>query len=301
MKEGVEDVNEDASDREVMYAELSRELQELSSSLNALAHERELLATQTASAQQTMQQSRASLARHARCFRDRGASSRRARPGRGPGRVFWLRLSLKLCDEDQVAISEDGTHDPLSVEAFVAHAHLARLFAAFQSVDWDLVSCHLMAARVLQEEASDQLFAAMLPGDALETHHCLGLANLAAGRQHHLAARFSHRDMCFKRSEVHLRDAVALASNHTCNLSPCTATQAETHADLAALYAEMSCDSASSSCLSACELHLSKAADKFTAAGLPARSFHTNLLFLFSWGRCPERTFILLHPLFPPI
>jgi predicted small metal-binding protein len=272
--------SEEVSDRVGLHAELSHELEEISSSINAIALERELLAQQTERAQQTIDKSRASLARHARFFREH--SARRARPGRGPGSVFWLRLSLKLCGGDHVAISENYL---CVVEAVAAHARLARLFAAFQSVDWDLVSGHLLAAGLLQEEAPK--LEALSPRDAFETHHCLGLAYLACGRQHHLAERCSQRDTCFKRSEVHLRDAVAMASNHTCNVSMCT--QAETHADLAALYAEMSSDSASSSCLSACELHLSKAADKFAAAGLSARSFHKHICRLFSWCRCPER------------
>ncbi len=216
---------EGKSEWEALHEEFDAEMERVWSSLNDMARERDLLAQQTALGHQTLQSSYAALARHSCCFRN-VASKRCVRRGS----VWWLRLCLNLtlrgAHEDGEHPAQEDIQIMCAAEALAAHARLAKLFVSFQSVDWDLAASHLCSARAL-EETSENLFDFLSPADTADTHLCLGIAYRECARKHDMGA---HRQVCLKRSEGHLRDAISLGSS----LSMCA--QAEIHEALAALY-----------------------------------------------------------------
>ena len=221
-------------------------------SLRGLGKERELLSRQSADAELALEASREALARQAASLRD-VALTRRNRPSAA---VALLREALGLVEHQQGASTVEV--------ALTIHAELARLFASFKRsgcgglTNLELAASHLSAVNALQEESG--LLAGLRREDSMQTHHCLGLASHACGRKHSDA---SYREMYFQKSEQHLRECLSLGKSLS------TSAQAEVHAHLAALYVDMS--ASASSCLAAGQHHFFEAADKFAAAGLPAR------------------------------
>ena len=233
---------------------IDAEVDAIMESLRGLGKERELLSQQSADADLALDSSREALARQAASLRD-VALARRNRPSSA---VALLREALGLVENQQGACTSTAE------VALTIHAELARLFASFKRsgcgglTNLELAASHLSAVNALQEESG--LLAGLRREDSMQTHHCLGLASHACGREHSDA---SYRDMYFQKSEQHLRECLSLGKSLS------TSAQAEVHAHLAALYVDMS--ASASSCLAAGQHHFFEAADKFAAAGLPAR------------------------------
>ena len=275
--------------------DLGEEIDLTMRSLGALAQERKLLAQQTEKAERSLAASRTKLVQVVRHLRDAGAPSSRL-PGRlrhTASETFWLRTCVHLCeqniasaDEDHLAFRRSSIDGPLVTEALMAHARLARLFASFRQksrgglTNIELASSHLCSARLLQE-VSFHLSEVMVAKDDAETNHCLGRAYLACGREHQLV---SQRTSHLKLSERHLREAVAVGSSLNSDVPLCS--QANMHADLAALYIEMSFEEKLDSYLSAAQLHLFKAADKFAHCRLLSRYYPYHLFLARSHVSC---------------
>ena len=253
----------------VPAAEIDAQVEAVMESLRGLGHECRLLAQQCAGAERTLDASRAALARQAASLRDVALGSSRNRPSA----VVLLREALAMVEQQGGACA---------AVALTIHAGLARLFASFRWASGgglthlELAAYHLSAASALEEDLS--VLSGLPSEDAIQAHHSLGLAAHACGREHSDA---SYRAMYFQRSEQHLRECLSLGSSISTSMQTSNADrtttmrQADIHGHLAALYVDMS--ASSSSCLAAGHHHFFEAADKFGAAGLPARCCHTRV------------------------